>query len=53
MYGEVVMGIPHHDFEKAMDKLKKEVKSTIVSLFYPIDLYVSYALSLSLCYTLL
>jgi pyruvate,orthophosphate dikinase len=23
MYGEVVMGIPHHDFEAAMDGLKK------------------------------
>ena len=25
MYGEVVMEIPHHDFESAMEELKQEV----------------------------
>ena len=25
MYGEVVMEIPHHDFESAMERLKHEV----------------------------
>lgn len=38
MFGDVVLNIPHHEFEKEMTKLKQEVKVTEDSALEPIHL---------------